>query len=641
MSLHSLNPLLGLAGVLLASVAAARGEGVAPPLKAVPIQHVSIDDPFWSPKLAVWRGVTISDCLDKFDHEGAMANFDHVARGELNAAHGGPSFYDGLSYELIRAAADFLAERPDAAMEARVDGEIARIAAAAARDPDGYINTYTEMKEPTHRWGQNGGNDWLQHDVYNAGCLVDAAVHYYRATGKTALLAVAVRLANSMCHLMGPPPRQNIIPGHAMAEEAMVGLYQLFKEQPVLRKNLSLPVDEDQYLELARFWIDMRGHHEGRVDFGAFAQDAIPVLQETAIEGHAVRATLMCSGMSAIGMASGRAEYANAASRLWASMVGRRMYLTGGVGSFADHEEFGPDYVLPNNGYAETCAAVGNGFFDYNMNLATGDAAAADELERTLYNGSLAGVSLAGNTYFYENPLEAGRNRLRWPWHFCPCCPPMFLKLMAALPGYVYATDDAGGVYLNLFIGSRATMNMARTPLTLSQTTQYPWAGDVRLNVDPARPTTFDLHIRIPAWSRGGPSAGGLYTSTPVGAAGAFTLLINGQPAADVKVVRGYAQLHREWRGGDVVTLHLDMPVERVTADPHVEADRGRTALMRGPIVYCLESIDNAGRVRDLFLPDSASVSTEDRREMLGGVVVLHADGRRLGKAGALTFRLQ
>ncbi|HEY2585542.1 MAG TPA: beta-L-arabinofuranosidase domain-containing protein, partial [Tepidisphaeraceae bacterium] len=609
----------------------ARAEA-APPrarLSEVPIQSVTIDDPFWSPKLAVWRRMTIVDCLDKFDRDGAMANFDHIARGELTANHGGPPWYDGLIYEMIRAAGDSLEEQPDPALEARVDGMIDRISAAAAHDPDGYVNTYTQMKEPSHRWGQNGGNDLWQHDLYNAGALVDAGVHYYRATGKTKLLETAVRLANLMCREMGPPPRHNIIPGHAIGEEAMVGLYQLLQQQPALKERLHVPVEPGKYLELAQFWIDARGHHEGRKDFGAYDQDDVPVLQQTAIEGHAVRAALMCSGLTSLAMATGRSDYADASQRLWASMTGRRMYVTGGVGSFAKEERFGPDYALPNNGYAETCAAVANGFFDRNINLATGDAAAADELERALYNGALSGVSLAGNSYFYENPLEASRSRLRWPWHACPCCPPMFLKLMSALPGYVYATDSTGGVFVNLYIGSEAKIAASGGRVSLKQATRYPWDGAVRLTISPSQATAFDLSLRIPGWCRGGPAAGGLYTTDPAGA-DAFIVTINGQPVTSFDTVRGYARLHRTWQPGDVVEVHMAVPVERVKADPRVEADRGRVALMRGPIVYCLESVDNGGRVRDLFLPDTAPVSAEDRPDLLGDVTVLHASGRRV-----------
>ena len=323
-------------------------------------------------------------------------------------------------------------------------------------------------------------------------------------------------------------------------------------------------------------------------------------------------------------------------------MVTRRLYITGGVGAIARDEKFGGDFVLPNDGYLETCAAVACGFLDYNLFLATADAAKVDELERSLYNGALAGVSLKGNTYFYENPLDAGRNRARWSWHACPCCPPMFLKLMGALPGYIYATD-ADGLYVNLFIGSRAQIGLEGEKgkrLSLTQTTNYPWDGDVRLAVDPERPATFDVRVRVPAWCRGGVMNGGLYT-TPKAGPDAFRISINGQPVASPTIVRGYAVLRRQWRAGDKVRIHMAMPAQLVRADDRVESDRGRAALMRGPIVYCLESHDNRGRVRDVWLPERASITSEWRPELLGGVTILRAAAERLPLGGGKPFETE
>jgi DUF1680 family protein len=604
-------------------------------LSPVPIGSVRIDDPFWSPKFDVWRGVTINDCLDKFERDGTVENFDHIARGELSAKHGGMPWFDGLLYEIIRASADFLTAKPDPALRARIDSYVNRIAAAAAQDPDGYINTYTQMKEPTHRWGTNGGNDRWQHDLYNVGCLVDAAVHYYRATGDIKLLATAVHTANGMCKVMGPPPRQNIIPGHAIPEEAMVRLYELLNDEPALKQKLGvLRANAEDYLALAKFWIDARGHHEGRADFGAYDQDAVPALQQQTIEGHAVRAALFSSGMIAVGVASNQPQYVDVASRLWRNMVGRRMYITGGIGSFANEEKFGPDYTLPNDGYLETCAAVANCFFSENLTLVHGQATGVDELERALYNNTLAGVSLAGDQYFYENPLECSTSRKRWQWHECPCCPPMFLKLMGALPGYIYATDGHNGLYVNLFVGSIAKTNVGGSDVVVKQTTRYPWSGDVTIALDLSQPSAFDLYIRVPAWTRGGQSIGNLYSTAP-GAPDAFTMLVNGKVVAEPQIVRGYARVHREWHSGDTIGIHMAMPVQRVRADERVEADRGRVALMRGPIVYCFESIDNGGHPDDVSLPDDATVTSEDRPDLLGGIVTLHARGSRLSSDNA------
>ncbi|MGO9201070.1 MAG: glycoside hydrolase family 127 protein [Limisphaerales bacterium] len=572
-------------------------------LAPVRIQEVVIQDDFWSPKLKVWREVTLRDCLAKFEKDGALANFDKIRDG-AGGDHGGPPWYDGLIYEMIRAGADFLASEPDPALETRLDGYIERIAAAAAKDPGGYLNTYTQLKEPAHRWGLNGGNDNWQHDVYNAGAMVDAAVHYYRATGKARLLEVATRLANQMADVMGPPPRKNVVPGHSLGEEALVKLYLLFHDRPELKSQMRCPVDEGRYLGLAEFWIENRGRHEGRASYGSYGQDQEPVLQQKTIEGHAVRATLLCAGMVAAANVNGRQDYLDAALRLWENMVQRRMYVTGGLGAVAGHEGFGPDYTLPNDGYLETCAAVGAGFFHHNMNLAFAEARYADELERVLYNGILSGVSLKGDTYFYENPLEAGKNRTRWAWHGCPCCPPMFLKIMGALPGCIYAQEE-GAVYVNLFIGSRATLTVNGAKAVFQQTTRYPWDGAIRLSVQPEGETEFAINVRLPAWCE-----------EP-------RLTVNGNPLVTFEKVRGYARLQRKWRRGDGIELSLPMPVQRIKAHPKVEADLGRVALQRGPIVYCLEAVDNGGHVRNLVIPPEAQLSADHRADMLGGVTVI------------------
>ena len=587
----------------LRPLAAAEPTVRAHPLKPVSTSQVRLDDPFWSPKFKVWREVTIPDCFAKFERDGALTNFDLIRDGTAGK-HGGPAWYDGLIYEMIRGSADFLAARRDLELEQQLDAYIERIAAAQARDPAGYLNTATQLERPTQRWGLNGGDDNLQHDVYNAGAMVEAAVHYYRATGKTRLLQCATRLANHMADVMGPPPKQNVVPGHSLCEEALVKLYLLYREHPELKAQMPVPVEEDRYLRLAEFWLENRGNHEGRKSYGTYGQDHQPVLAQETIEGHAVRATLLCAGLVAAGNANGRAEYLNAAQRLWDNMVQRRMYVIGGLGAVAGHEGFGPDYVLPNNGYLETCAAIGAGFFHENMNLALGDARYADELERALYNAVLPGVSIKGDAYFYENPIEAGSNRERWSWHGCPCCPPMFLKIMGALPGFIYATD-ADSAYVNLFIGSHASLTVNGIKVGLGQTGRYPWDGNLKIVVEPERKAEFALMVRLPSWCP------------------APTLRVNGRTLGTIERVRGYARVHRTWKRGDVVELALPMPIQRLQAHPKVEADVGRVALQRGPLIYCLEAVDNGGSVRNLVLPPEAPLKARHRADFLGGLTVI------------------
>lgn len=595
-------------------------------LVPVPIAQVAIDDPFWNPKRKVWRDVTIVDSFTKFENDrgGAINNFDLV-RDAKTGKHAGPQWYDGLIYEMIRGCADFLASQRDAGLEARIDSYIARIVAAQAKDPSGYINTYTQTMLPqTQRWGMNGGDDRGQHDVYNAGMMVEAGIHYYRATGKVALLEAATRMANLMCDTIGPAPMANVVPGHSGPEEALVQLYLLYRDSPAARKSISVPVEPERYLHLAEFFIDGRGHYEGRSDrdktFKEYGQDHAPLDQQKTLEGHAVRATLFATGIVAAAQVNQRATYLAAANRFWDSLTNHKLYISGAAGAIEGDEKLGPNYFLPNDGYMETCAAVGVGFFNRNMNLLLGEARFVDELERALYNAVLGGVELAGNRYYYQNPL-IGDGLRRWEWHDCPCCPPMFLKIMGALPGYIYAQGPEA-VYVNLFIGNRATLTVRDTKLTLQQTTQYPWDGVVKLTLDPEKPVEFDLMVRIPDWAKG-KSTDALYTT--VGATGKVgaTLIVNGEQIQKLECVRGYARLRRTWKAGDAVELRLEMPVRQVRANPAVEADRGLVALMRGPVLYCLEAADNPEGVRHLVIPPDAAFSTTFKPELLGGVTVV------------------
>jgi DUF1680 family protein len=604
-------------------------------LDPVPLQNVSVNDDFWTPKRKVWQEVTIRDCFRKFesDRGGALNNFDKVRDG-LHGGHAGDPWMDGLIYEMIRGASDFLISNPDPALEAQLEGYAQRIAAAAAVDSRGYINTYTQLVEPGHEWGLNGGLQVWQHEIYNLGALIDAGIHYYDATGKTTLLTPSVKIANYMVQFIGPAPKKNLVPCHPLPEEALVRLYELFQQSPDVKEKVGLPVDKDGYLHLAEFWIENRGNNigkpdweksrpeaeefvrkceygEGRPSWGVYAQDDVPVFEQQHVEGHAVRSTLLCAGIAAAARVNDDERYRKTAIRLWESMVYRRMHITGGVGAYAQEEKFGPDYALPNDAYLETCAAVGAGFFHRNMNLAFGDARYVDELERTLYNGALAGVSLKGDTYFYENPLEADDKRSRWVWHGCPCCPPMFTKLMGAMPGYIYATDQAN-IYVNLYVGSRATIKHNAGTMVIRQTTKYPWDGTVKITVEQAPSAKTGLMLRVPAWCRN------------------ETIAINGKPVSGHQKLRGYLRIDRAWQSGDVVELVLPMPIERVHANPAVQADIGRVALMRGPIVYCIESADNGDDTRRMVLHDGP-LTAESLPKLLDGVVVIR------GKASVLS----
>jgi len=595
-------------------------------LTPVPIQAVTIQDSFWSPKRKVWQVVTIPDCFTKFENDrgGALNNFDRVRDGKSDG-HAGPPWHDGLIYEMIRGSADFLAAKRDPALEAQIDGYIVRIAAAQARDPNGYLNTWTQLEHPDRRWGLNGGNDGYQHEMYNVGGMCEAAVHYYQATGKSSLLKCAVKLANYTCEQVGPSPKHELVPNHAIVEEAFGDLYLLFREHPGLKRDMPVKVDEQRYLDLAQYWVEARGHpRKDQASYGEYNQDHKSVFEQTTIEGHAVRAALLFAGVAALGGINGRDDYRSTAIRLWDNMSGKKMYVTGGIGATAQGEAFGKDYFLPNDGYLETCGAVGAAFFARNLNLLTGEARYVDALERELYNGALAGVSLPGNCYTYVNPLVAPNGNSRWAWNGCPCCPPMFLKLMGAMPGYIYAQDQSG-IYVNLFVGSKAQIQLGDCKVILSQTTDYPWQGDVKITVEPAKASEFDLHIRIPEWCQGTFSPDDLYQLHNRPTADGVRLKVNGKVIEKIEIGRGYATIHRRWKRGDIVQISLGMPVLRITANDHVEATKGRVALMRGPIVYSFEGTDNGQAVQNLVIPPEAKFTPEFRSNLLGGVTVLNA----------------
>jgi hypothetical protein len=578
------------------------------PVQPVDFTRVDITDDFWAPRLETNRKVTIPYAFDMCEETGRIKNFEiagGLTKGESFCS--AYPFDDSDVYKIIEGASYSLQVHPDPELEKYVDSLIVNI--AAAQEEDGYLYTARTMdsKEPV-RWveGNRWSNLYLGHELYNAGHLYEAASAHYLATGKRSLLDAALKNADLIVSVFGPEKKYGV-PGHQVIEIGLAKLYRITGKQ--------------KYLDLAKFFLDQRGRSEHRELFGKYSQDHKPVVEQEEAVGHAVRAVYMYSGMADVASLTGDREYIQAIDRIWNNVVSKKMYLTGGIGATGSGEAFGGNYELPNAAaYAETCAAIGNVFWNHRMFLLHGDAAYMDVLERILYNGALSGVSLEGNRFFYPNPLTSYGQHERSPWFTCACCPSNITRFMPSIPGYVYAVRN-GDLYVNLFIQGESRVEVQGRNVKLLQETRYPWDGNIILNVEPDAPRNFDLYIRIPGWARNQPVPSDLYRFMQKDQ-GAVTLAVNGKEV-NWEAEKGYARINRTWNPGDRVELYLPMPVRRVLSHPEVAANRDRVALQRGPVVFCAEWPDNKGLARNLVLPDDAELQSKFRPDMFDGVQVI------------------
>lgn len=581
------------------------------PVQPVPFTSVRVVDEFWAPRLQTNRKVTIPYAFKMCEQTGRIDNF--AVAGKLKPGKfRGIYFNDSDVYKVVEGAAYALAIQPDPALDQYLDELIAQI--AAAQEPDGYLYTARTLCGPDYmppggkeRWSDLAGG----HELYCAGHLYEAAVAHWMATGKRSLLEVALKNAELVCRVFGRD-RNTHPDGH---QEIEIGLVRLYRA-----------TGDETYLRMARFFLDTRGRQWGRRLYGQYCQDHMPVTEQTEAVGHAVRAGYMYSGMADVAALVGDADYLRAISRIWENVVGRKLYLTGGVGARGNIEGFGADYELPNaTAYCETCAAIAMAMWNYRMFLLTGEGKYLDVLERVIYNGFLSGVSLEGDRFFYPNPLEEHRGRQRSPWFDCACCPSNVVRFVPSIPGYAYA-HRGQTLYVNLFIGGSAVVEMGGNSLRLRQQTRYPWEGTVKITVEPERPAEFAVCVRIPGWARNEPVPSDLYRFLDKSDAG-VQLRLNGSPV-ELPVKQGFAELRRIWRKGDTIELDLPMPVRRVVAHEKVLDDAGRVAIQRGPIVYCAEGVDQKdGQVLSLVVADDTPLRSEFRKELLGGVQVV------LGKA--------
>lgn len=556
-------------------------------LTAVPFTAVALGDSFWTPRLETNRQKSLPHDFKWCEDTGRIANF--AAAGQMiEGVFQGIYFNDSDVYKVLEGASYALTQHPDPDLERTVALVIAKI--AAAQQPDGYLDTYFILKEPSERWKDLPN----KHELYCAGHLIEAAVAHYRATGRRTFLDVAIRLADGIDRTFGPGKRCDVC-GHEEIELALVKLADL--------------TGEARYRELARFFLDARGDASRRTLTGPYFQDHLPVREQKEIVGHAVRAMYLYTGVADMAAYTGDAGYIEAMNSIWQNLTRTKLYLTGGIGARGADEAFGDAYELPNEtAYAETCAAIGLVLWSHRMNLLHADAQYVDVLERALYNGVLSGIGMDGEHFFYVNPLASAGSHHRKPFFECACCPTNAVRLLPSLPGYVYA-HDGSSIYVNLYVAGSGEIPLGDAKIRIRQVTQYPWEGTVQLVVEPAEPRECSIWLRIPGWCEGARVA------------------VNGRPVALLAIEKGYACLTRTWKAGDRIDLSLPMEIQRIEAHPAVKADRGRVAIQRGPLVYCFEQVDN-GPVRPIVLARDPQLRAESQPELLGGVTVIHAVDR-------------
>ena len=524
-------------------------------------------------------------------------------------------FWDSDVGKWIEAAAYALSHKRDADIEARIEAIVDDFEQAQA--PDGYLNCWYLGREPEKRWSNLRDN----HELYNAGHMLEGAIAYYETTGRRRWLDVMERYVEHIRQTFGTGPGQKRgYCGHQEIEIALIKLYHLTKE----KKHLDLAAyfinergnQPPHYFDVEREEREKKGWEWQRYTQGTYeySQSHKPVREQDKVVGHAVRAMYMYTAMADLAVELNDAGLKKACETLWNDVMVTKMYVTAGLGPSAHNEGFTFDYDLPNQtAYAETCASVALIFWAQRMLHLDLDGKYADVLERALYNGALAGLSRDGEHYFYMNPLESNGTPSRWDWHTCPCCTMNVSRLVASVGGYFVSTAP-DGIAFHLYGGISTSLEVDGTRVDVREVSNYPWSGDVTISIDPAEDKAFDLKLRIPGWCRGA------------------TAKVNGEPVA-LDAVNGYATVHRTWKKGDTVTLDLPMPAERIYANPHVVMDIGRVALQRGPLVYCLEEADNpGGTVQRFKLPRSSDIAVR-KTELFDGIVQLTAEAQAVDEA--------
>jgi hypothetical protein len=572
--------------ILAATIGTAQAQKVKSggyPTDPVPFTSVKVtQNTFWGQRLEASREVTIPLAFSKCEETGRYKNFENAAEhlkdpSKVFKVNGvGYSFDDTDPYKTIEGASYLLQTYPDKKLEAYVDSVIAII--ASGQEPDGYLYTArTQNPDNPHHWA--GPTRWskvedLSHEFYNLGHLCEAAVAHYQATGKRNFLDIAIKYADVVCKEVGKGEGQaHVVPGHQIAEMGLAKLY--------------LATGDKKYLEQAKYFLDERGKTTIKTEY---SQSHMPVVDQTEAVGHAVRAGYMYAGMADVAALTGDQSYIKAIDAIWENIVGKKYYITGGVGATSSGEAFGANYELPNmSAYCETCAAIAQVYMNYRLFLLHGESKYYDVLERTLYNGVISGISIDGGRFFYPNPLQSMGQHQRQPWFGCACCPSNAARFIPSLPQYIYAVKDKN-LYINLFMGNTVDVKVNGNKVELEQVTNYPWDGDITMNLKKAS-GKWNLMIRIPGWVRGKVVPSDLYTYSDGKRLG-YTVKVNGK-AVESTLQDGYFVINRSWKKGDKVSVHFDMEPRTVRANGKVAADKGRVAIERGPLVYCAEFPDN------------------------------------------------
>ncbi len=597
--------------------------------KAVSLKNVQINDKFWSRYIKLVEDVAIpyqweaiNDRVEDAEPSHAIKNF-RIAAGLEDGEYYGMVFQDTDIAKWLEAVGYSLQKKPNPDLEQIADETIDLI--GKAQHKDGYLNTYFTVKEPGRRWT----NLEECHELYTAGHMIEAAVAYYKGTGKRKFLDIMCRFADYIDSVIGAEHgKMRAYDGHEEIELALIKLYEV--------------TNEERYLKLSKFFIDERGtepyyftdefkKRDGKSHWGGtdnmdrkYLQTHLPVRKQTKADGHAVRAMYLYSGMTDVVAKTGDEELLQACKTLWNNTVSKRMYITGGIGSAAQGEAFTCDYDLPNDSaYSETCAAIGLIMFAHRMLKIESNNKYSDIMEKALFNNLLSGMSLDGKSFFYVNPLEVWPDacinnptlkhvkHVRQKWYACACCPPNVVRLLTSLGEYIYSKDD-NTIFTHLYIQGEADVELDSCKVKINQKTNYPWNGDIKISVSVSEAQEFVMALRIPGWCRNS------------------SISVNGESINVSDVVKdGYAYIKRLWQNGDLIEINLDMPIEIMQSNPNVRANAGKVAITRGPVVYCIEEPDNGENLPAISLSLNPKFKLEFDENLLNGVVVIKGEGFR------------